>query len=302
MLFSSYERGLLCVCMCSPVDGTICVTMASPPPPLGRAVHLSLPFVLPPSPFSALIIAISDCIAPDFFYFYCSCHLHKRCCTHACLRLSVSAGCSPPPPPSLSSLPLSSPLRLPHRVLTTTCTMREHIDTLLSMRVRDVVQQVVGTSLLLSVVLVSWRCVAMITKCESSIVVVLSGSMEPGYYRGDVLLLHHRRVHPVQVGDIIVYTLPGEHVPIVHRVHRIHERAGDHKRLYLTKGDNNVHDDRFLFHGGREWLEEGLIIGKAYAYVPRVGYLTIMLSEFKAIKYVALALVGFFALTSTQEI
>ncbi|CBZ24079.1 putative signal peptidase type I [Leishmania mexicana MHOM/GT/2001/U1103] len=180
--------------------------------------------------------------------------------------------------------------------------MREHIDTLLSLRIRDVVHQVVTISLFLSVILVGWRGAAVITNCEASIVVVLSGSMEPGYHRGDVLLLHHRPEYPVEVGDIIVYTLPGQEIPIVHRVHRIHERAEDHKRLYLTKGDNNMNDDRFLFHGGREWVEQDMIIGKTFAYVPRIGYLTIMFNESKVIKYVALALLGFFMLTSTQDL
>ncbi|KAG5486450.1 hypothetical protein LSCM4_07381 [Leishmania orientalis] len=180
--------------------------------------------------------------------------------------------------------------------------MREHIDTLLSLRPRDVIQQVVHVGLFLSIVLVGWRSVAWATNCEASIVVVLSGSMEPGYQRGDVLLLHHRPEHPVEVGDIIVYSLPGQHIPIVHRVLRIHERAEDHKKLYLTKGDNNMNDDRFLFKQGREWVEEDMIVGKTYAYVPRIGYATILFNESKMIKYLALALIGFLILTSTEEL
>lgn len=180
--------------------------------------------------------------------------------------------------------------------------MREHIDTLLSLRVRDVIQQVVTLGLFLSIVLVGWRAVAVGTNCEASIVVVLSGSMEPGYYRGDVLLLHRRPEYPVAVGDIIVYSLPGQDIPIVHRVYRMHQRSEDGKKLYLTKGDNNVNDDRFLFRNGREWVEEDMIIGKTYAYVPRIGYLTIMFNESKIIKYVALGLIGFFLLTTTDEL
>lgn len=180
--------------------------------------------------------------------------------------------------------------------------MRENIDMLLSLRMRDVIQQVVNFCLFLSVVLVGWRAVAIGTNCEASVVVVLSGSMEPGYCRGDVLLLHHRPEYPVMVGDIIVYSLPGQDIPIVHRVHRIHERREDGKRLYLTKGDNNVNDDRFLFRNGREWVEEDMIIGKTYAYVPWIGYLTIMFNQSKIIKYAAFGLIGFFLLTSTDEL
>ncbi|CAJ1005983.1 putative Peptidase S24-like [Leishmania naiffi] len=180
--------------------------------------------------------------------------------------------------------------------------MREHIDTLLSLRPRDVIQQVINIGVFLSIVFVGWRSVALATNCEASIVVVLSGSMEPGYQRGDVLLLHHRPEYPVEVGDIIVYTLPEHEIPIVHRVLRIHERAEDHKKLYLTKGDNNVNDDRFLFSRGREWVEEDMILGKTYAYMPRLGYITIMFNESKLIKYLALALIGFLMLTSPEEL
>ena len=51
---------------------------------------------------------------------------------------------------------------------------------------------------------------------ESPVVVVLSGSMEPAMQRGDVLFLHKNT--PIVNGDIIVYELEGENIPIVHRV------------------------------------------------------------------------------------
>ena len=43
---------------------------------------------------------------------------------------------------------------------------------------------------------------------ESPIVVVLSGSMEPAYYRGDLLFLTHYN-EPVVPGDVVVYELKG---------------------------------------------------------------------------------------------
>ena len=41
---------------------------------------------------------------------------------------------------------------------------------------------------------------------ESPIVVVLSGSMEPAYYRGDLLLLTNYD-EPIIPGDVVVYSL-----------------------------------------------------------------------------------------------
>ena len=47
-------------------------------------------------------------------------------------------------------------------------------------------------------------------------VVVLSGSMEPGMYRGDILILMNRK--EIEVGDVIVYKIHTDPIPIVHRI------------------------------------------------------------------------------------
>ena len=43
-----------------------------------------------------------------------------------------------------------------------------------------------------------------------------SGSMEPSYYRGDILFLIKKET--IEPGDIIVYQIKNEVIPIVHRV------------------------------------------------------------------------------------
>ena len=58
-----------------------------------------------------------------------------------------------------------------------------------------------------------WNCLKLSLWTESPVVVVLSGSMEPSMQRGDILLLH--KLTPIKVGDIIVYQLEGENIPIV---------------------------------------------------------------------------------------
>lgn len=42
---------------------------------------------------------------------------------------------------------------------------------------------IVGSALMV------WKILMVITMCESPVVVVLSGSMEPAYHRGDILFL-----------------------------------------------------------------------------------------------------------------
>lgn len=51
------------------------------------------------------------------------------------------------------------------------------------------------------------------------IVVVLSGSMEPAFQRGDLLFLENRRPR-AEIGEIVVYNVRGKDIPIVHRVVR----------------------------------------------------------------------------------
>lgn len=64
----------------------------------------------------------------------------------------------------------------------------------------------------------------VVTGSESPIVVVLSGSMEPAFHRGDLLFLTNFREEPVRVGDIVVFKVEGRDIPIVHRVIKLHEK------------------------------------------------------------------------------
>lgn len=69
------------------------------------------------------------------------------------------------------------------------------------------------------------------------VVVVLSGSMEPAYYRGDILFLTMGK-RPVRVGEVVVFNIEGRDIPIVHRVVKVHERrpgARDDDIDILTK-------------------------------------------------------------------
>lgn len=63
-----------------------------------------------------------------------------------------------------------------------------------------------------------WKVLMLATGSESPVVVVLSGSMEPGFYKGDMLVLNMPSpAHPVGVGDIVVFNVEDKAIPIVHR-------------------------------------------------------------------------------------
>lgn len=158
-----------------------------------------------------------------------------------------------------------------------------------------------------------WKGLSVAADSPSPIVVVLSGSMEPAFQRGDLLLLWNRNVwEETAVGEVVVYNVKDKDIPIVHRVVRkfgkgcvfppprgppppcSRERltARRDKAKLLTKGDNNVADDTDLYARGQDYLERKDIIGSVVGYVPFVGYVTILLSEHPWLKTAMLGLMG----------
>lgn len=51
----------------------------------------------------------------------------------------------------------------------------------------------------------------------------VSGSMEPAFFRGDILFLTNFEHEQYKTGDIVVYKIPGVPTPIVHRVLESHD-------------------------------------------------------------------------------
>nr|ODN93796.1 signal peptidase I [Cryptococcus depauperatus CBS 7855] len=149
--------------------------------------------------------------------------------------------------------------------------------------------------------LIMWKGLCLFTNSESPIVVVLSGSMEPAFYRGDILFLTNPEV-PYEIGDITVYKIPGSHIPIVHRVIESHISltlpTSNTTQLLLTKGDNNKFDDISLYQG-MEWIERQHVIGKVRGFLPYVGYVTIAMNDFPKLKY---GLLGSVAIASDQTL
>ncbi len=191
--------------------------------------------------------------------------------------------------------------------------------------------QTLNLAMIVFSALMMWKGLMVVTQSDSPVVVVLrcasesaprppmappltpapaprfSGSMEPAFQRGDILFLTNYE-DPISVGEIVVFKIAGRDIPIVHRVLKVHERmvagaAGVPKRDvdYLTKGDNNPIDDRNLYAQDQMWLRRGEILGRAKASVPYVGFVTIMLNDYPALKYVLIGLMGLFVLTGKEQ-
>ena len=92
--------------------------------------------------------------------------------------------------------------------------------------------------MIVSSALMIWKGLMVVTGSESPIVVVLSGSMEPAFQRGDLLFLTNYQEEEIRVGEIVVFKIEGRDIPIVHRVLKLHEKE-DGSIKFLTKVKSN---------------------------------------------------------------
>uniref|UniRef100_H2YVB3 Signal peptidase complex catalytic subunit SEC11 n=1 Tax=Ciona savignyi TaxID=51511 RepID=H2YVB3_CIOSA len=171
----------------------------------------------------------------------------------------------------------------------------EMFDDLKRMNKRQVYYQVLNFGMIIASALMIWKGMMVVTGSESPIVVVLSGSMEPAFYRGDLLFLANDRSDPIRAGEIVVFKIEGRDIPIVHRVIKVHE-THEGKIKFLTKGDNNEVDDRGLYKPGQLWVEKQHVVGRARGFLPYVGMVTIIMNDYPKLKYAVLGLLGIFVL------
>ncbi|CAL6312269.1 unnamed protein product [Bathycoccus prasinos] len=99
------------------------------------------------------------------------------------------------------------------------------------MNVRQLTLQLLSLTLIVTSALMIWKSLCLYTHSESPVVVVLSGSMEPAFKRGDILFLSLKKIkeedieeeeRKTRVGEIIVFSIDGREIPIVHRVIKSH--------------------------------------------------------------------------------
>lgn len=167
------------------------------------------------------------------------------------------------------------------------------------MNLRQQISQFLSLAYVFTSAFMVWKTISVITNSHSPIVVVLSGSMEPAFQRGDILFLWNRDTQ-AKVGDIVVYELLGKDIPIVHRVLREHHNL--EKQYLLTKGDNNAVDDLSLYSNKKRYLDQKTdTVGTVKGYLPFIGYVTILINENEYFKYGLLGLLGLSALFSNDQ-
>ena len=113
--------------------------------------------------------------------------------------------------------------------------------------------------------------------------VVVSGSMEPVFYRGDVVVIQKTdflgineiNTSDLKVGDIIIYQATWFPEPVIHRIIAT-GTAQNGTPYYVTKGDNNpVQDPAPVYHD--QVMAKVISFGTTPFVIPKVGHITLLI-------------------------
>jgi len=110
--------------------------------------------------------------------------------------------------------------------------------------------------------------------------VVVSESMEPVLYRGDIVVVEKSNFfginefdpNDVEVGDIVVYHATWFPSPVIHRVINVSYENGT--KYFTIQGDNNPVADPELV-SPNQITERVVKIGNQPLIIPKIGYITI---------------------------
>lgn len=114
--------------------------------------------------------------------------------------------------------------------------------------------------------------------------VVVSGSMEPEFYRGDIVVVEKTNLfglgiqefdpNDVQVGDIVVYNAEWVDEAVIHRVINITEINGS--TYFVIKGDNNDVPDPYYVSPG-QITDRVVTLGDDPLIIPYIGNINLWL-------------------------
>lgn len=100
--------------------------------------------------------------------------------------------------------------------------------------------------------------------------VVLSGSMQPIMYAGDIVIIAKIPADMIEEGDVIQFRKEGD-ITVIHRVVKIQETEG--RTLFITKGDANNRPDT-------DPVIPDNVVGKLVFTIPKVGWAAIAVKSF----------------------
>lgn len=94
-----------------------------------------------------------------------------------------------------------------------------------------------------------------------------SWSIANGFSVGDMPIVQGSSDY--NIGDVIVYSVPGQGVPVIHRIVKINPDG-----TFQTKGDHNPQQLPFEFNVKKEQIH-----GKVIVVVPKLGYFKVIVSR-----------------------
>lgn len=167
---------------------------------------------------------------------------------------------------------------------------------------RSLLHQFVTLGLAIASAVAIWKFLMVVSMSQSPIVVVLSGSMEPSFARGDLMFLNfHDDNRPLTATDIVVFNIRGKEIPVVHRILRHHSDLQNHQKVWtLTKGDNNGGTDIMLYPRGQSWINRDDIQGRAFGCLPGIGMVTILMNDYPPFKWLLLGMLGILVITNKE--
>lgn len=95
---------------------------------------------------------------------------------------------------------------------------------------------------------------------------VYSWDFNNGLDMGDIVIVRGNKNQDYEIGDIIIFSVPKQTTPIIHRI------VGKTEHYYSTKGD---HNDGQNYYEGMVFREQ--VIGKAALRIPKLGWFKLFL-------------------------
>ena len=131
------------------------------------------------------------------------------------------------------------------------------------------------------------RILKLTLKTNNPLVIVISESMEPTIYRGDLLIIQGMDPAEIENETIILYNSlglwPPPHrqveEPIVHRVISKYMNETDGKWYFITLGDNNDDTDPPGSVGIEIPVPEDRVIGIVRTIIPKIGLVKMWLEK-----------------------
>lgn len=101
---------------------------------------------------------------------------------------------------------------------------------------------------------------------------VSSWKFHNGMSKGDIIFVTGNKDKVYKIGDVIVFSVQGNGVPIIHRIIAIHNIDGE--TFYETKGDHN--DGQ---HTYEKLISKKQVLGKSVFRIPYIGWIKLVFVE-----------------------